>query len=1304
MLVRCIPLFAVALLSGVAHAAAPTITSTPDRIATVAREYRYDVDASDADNDRLSYARTGPAASTIDAASGLLRWTPAASDLGLKAFTVTADDGRGGRATQAFDVRVVERYCALYPIAIPRAAVANLASGAVVNQLPRGTGAGNYSWLSWSGSNSAPTLANSLLPPGDSYSYVNLDNAADKVLDIGDWVQGGPGNMNAAAVRTNLDALKARDIIVPTYSTTRGQGAGFDYKVAGFITIRLRDYQLNGQGWLSFEYRGATPCYNAAPVATAQSVTTNEDSAKAIVLTATDAENDALSYSVTTQPTHGTLSGTAPNLTYTPAANYHGTDSFTFKVKDAGAEAAATVSITVTPVNDAPSATAQSIATNEDTAQAIVLAGSDLDGDALTFVIASAPAHGTLTGTVPNLVYTPDAHYHGADSFTFKSNDGNAMSPAATVTITIAPVNDAPVALAQAISTDRDVARVITLAGTDADGDALTYRITTAPTHGTLALDGARATYTPATGYTGADSFAFTVKDAALESAPATVAITIEAVNRAPIATAQSVSTDEDVALAIVLAATDADGDALSFEVTTAPTHGTLSGTAPTLTYTPSAHYVGTDTLTFVAKDATTSSAPATVTITVRAVNAAPVANAQSVQTARDTAKTIALSATDADNDALTYRIATNPSHGTAALSGNVVTYTPTTGYTGSDSFAFVANDGTVDSAPATVALTITADNRAPTITSTPITTLDENTAYRYPLTATDPDGDTLAFSADRLPTGLALASSTGLLDGMPTGLPVQGVQDLNTQCYLVPEGARAVGGNGSRTYRAALYQRIVEAIERGSDYLVPQTLAWENAQTERCLGCHVQTQVVSGLQAATKKADVDVAASDRLLNDLIAAQQADGSIYRNDLRYPVTQTALALWSLDEGRDRAHTREARRRALDYLYTQRRESNAGLGPIVNWADQLNMGAWFAAPHVSGVTAIIAKGASRFIDEIDADPAATAAQRATAAQYRALMQPVALYIYPYMGQAAVSSNLTRALQIYAVSYARRHIDNPAQLAAIDTMLARGEALLRERQRADGSWSLFGTDNGASDPLVTAWAGFALQALQVPANDPAVLRLIAYLLDAQQADGRWTVDIRTFTTPLAGTSLVVAYLPTALEHLGNADLTVGDIVLDGNMLTAQIRNRGVADVMQPLRVQFFQGATLLGETTLARLASDHSATAAISVPTAPTADVRVTVEAAATTECDTTNNDASAGLLAVRAQDPQGLFDRQQWLLNVADVNSAPVFTSTPITRLEQGRAYPHQLSARDADRGDAVRFALINGPAGLYSTLR
>src|SRR5207253_7573419 len=239
---------------------------------------------------------------------------------------------------------------------------------------------------------------------------------------------------------------------------------------------------------------------------------------------------------------------------------------------------AATVSLTITAVNDAPVAADQAVTTAEDTAKAIVLTASDVEGDPLTYAIVAGPAHGTLSGTAPTVTYTPAANYNGPDSFTYKANDGTLNSNVATVTLTVTPVNDAPVPTAQSVTTNQDTAKAMTLTATDVDGDTLTYAVVTAPTHGTLSGVAPNLTYTPAAGYNGPDSFTFKANDGTVDSAAATVRLTVVHVNHAPVADCQAATTAEDTAKAIVLTATDADGDTLTFSIVAGPLHGALSG------------------------------------------------------------------------------------------------------------------------------------------------------------------------------------------------------------------------------------------------------------------------------------------------------------------------------------------------------------------------------------------------------------------------------------------------------------------------------------------------------------------------------------------------------------------------------------------------------------------------------------------------------------------------------------------------------------------------------------------------------
>ncbi|MFA6173474.1 MAG: Ig-like domain-containing protein [Kiritimatiellales bacterium] len=369
---------------------------------------------------------------------------------------------------------------------------------------------------------------------------------------------------------------------------------------------------------ISIAYAPPAPA-NTAPVASAQSVMTAEDTAKAVILTATDAETNALTYAVVTGPAHGTLSGTAPNVTYAPATNYYGLDSFTFQASDASLTSTpATVSITVTPVNDPPVAQNQSVTNAEDTAKAITLVAADAETNALTYAVVTGPAHGVLTGSVPNLTYTPAANYNGPDSFTFNAYDGSVTGNTATVSITVTPVNDPPVAQNQSVTNVvEDTAKLITLVATDVETNALTYAIVSAPAHGVLTGIAPSVTYTPAINYYGADSFTFKANDGFTDSVPATVSITVTPVNDSPVAQNQNLQAVDGRALSITLSATDAETNALTYHLVSQPANGRLIGTPPVLTYLPRSGLNGPDSFTFNAYDGTATGNTASIFITL---------------------------------------------------------------------------------------------------------------------------------------------------------------------------------------------------------------------------------------------------------------------------------------------------------------------------------------------------------------------------------------------------------------------------------------------------------------------------------------------------------------------------------------------------------------------------------------------------------------------------------------------------------------------------------------------------------------
>ena len=530
---------------------------------------------------------------------------------------------------------------------------------------------------------------------------------------------------------------------------------------------------------------------NDPPVADANAVTTDEDTAVTITLTGSDIDGDPLTFAVATPPGNGSvgtitqLTQTSASVTYTPNTDFNGADSFTFTANDGTVDSApAMISLTVNPINDPPTADSGAATTDEDLPVTITLTGGDIDADPLTFAIATGPANGSLSvitlinDTTAEVTYTPAADFNGTDSFTFSVNDGTVASAPATIALTVNPVNDPPVADAGTASTDEDIAVTITLNGSDVEGDALTFAIVTGPGNGALGAitqindTSAEVTYTPATDFNGADSFTFTANDGTVDSAPATISLTVNPINDPPTADSGAATTDEDLPVTITLTGGDIDADPLTFAIATGPANGSLSvitlinDTTAEVTYTPAADFNGSDSFTFTTNDSTVDSAPATIALTVNPVNDPPAANDSTATTEEDVAVTITLTGSDIDGDPLTFAIAGGPTNGALGTITQIndttaeVTYTPTTGFSGSDSFTYTASDGTVASAPATISITVTPGN-APPVANTAAPSTDEDAPVVITLTGSDADGDPLTFAIATGPGNGALSAIT---------------------------------------------------------------------------------------------------------------------------------------------------------------------------------------------------------------------------------------------------------------------------------------------------------------------------------------------------------------------------------------------------------------------------------------------------------------------------------------------------------------------------------------------------------------
>jgi RHS repeat-associated protein len=435
--------------------------------------------------------------------------------------------------------------CEVYPLALSARTLEGLPVGADLPDLLNGGAPGNFGWLSWNGSPSTPTLIRSLTSPGDSETYVNPRDTADRQLSEGDWVSGKPGVSNSKQVRQALDALLGVEIIVPLWDQMQGQGDEAAYRVAGFARVQLLDYRLPGQNRISARFLGRVRCgaENVAPTVQAGPDQTITWPAEALLNGVVN--DDGL-------PAGGMLTATWSQVSGPGTARFEnaqspdtavsldapGTYVLRLTAGDGELFGSDDVLVTVNRPNQAPVAAPASVSTDEDQAVELVLAGSDPDGDAVTYSLETAPIYGSLSGLAPTLRYTPLADFNGTDSFTFKVSDGTLESAPAAVAIVIHAVNDPPVVDSQTLVSGEDESFGIRLSGADVEGSPLTFTLLSLPVHGTLAGAPPALTFLPGPDYHGPDQFTFAANDGELTSVTGLVSLRITNVNDAPLVSA----------------------------------------------------------------------------------------------------------------------------------------------------------------------------------------------------------------------------------------------------------------------------------------------------------------------------------------------------------------------------------------------------------------------------------------------------------------------------------------------------------------------------------------------------------------------------------------------------------------------------------------------------------------------------------------------------------------------------------------------------------------------------------------------
>ncbi|WP_144394703.1 putative Ig domain-containing protein [Pleionea sediminis] len=694
---------------------APTITSTAVTSVDEDASYSYTFVATDTDvGDTLTYsAPTLPAWLSFNTGTGTLTGTPTNAEVGNHNVTLRVNDGTVD-VDQSFTITV-------------------------------------------SNTNDSPTIDSTAVTAAtEDAAYSYTFSASD--VDVGDTLTlSAPTLPTWLSFNTGTGALTG----TPTNDEVGDHS----------VTLRVNDGTVDVDQSFTITVSNT----NDSPTITSTAVTSaTEDAAYSYTFTASDVDvGDTLTLSAPTLPTWLSFNTGTGALTGTPTNDEVGDHNVTLRVNDGTVDVDESFTITVGNTNDDPVVTSTAVtAATEDTAYSYTFTASDVDvGDTLTLSAPTLPSWLSFNTGTGALTGTPTNAEVGDHNVTLRVNDGT-VDVDQSFTITVSNTNDSPTITSTAVTAaTEDTAYSYTFAATDDDvGDTLTYSAPTLPTWLSFDAGTGALTGTPTNDEVGDHNVTLRVNDGTVD-VDESFTITVSNVNDDPVITSTAVTTaNEDAAYSYTFTATDDDvGDTLTYSAPTLPTWLSFDTGTGELTGTPTNDEVGDHNVVLRVNDGTVD-VDESFTITVSNTNDSPTITSTAVTSVNeDAAYSYTFTATDVDvGDTLTLSAPTLPTwlsfdSGTGALTG-----TPTNDEVGNHNVTLRVNDGTVD-VDESFTITVSNVNDDPVVTSTAVTSVDEDSAYSYTFTVNDVDvGDALTLSAPTLPTWLSFNTSTGALTGTP--------------------------------------------------------------------------------------------------------------------------------------------------------------------------------------------------------------------------------------------------------------------------------------------------------------------------------------------------------------------------------------------------------------------------------------------------------------------------------------------------------------------------------------------------------
>ncbi|TWT79129.1 putative peptidyl-prolyl cis-trans isomerase [Planctomycetes bacterium CA13] len=627
-----------------------SVTSTAATQANVGRAFTTDL-INNEEGNGLVYAlgATQPTGMTINSATGQIIWTPTASQVGDNTVDITLTDAAGNERSESFTIKVSGE-----PLAEVKLSITDLQGNAITKLQ-----VGQKFLLNMSGVDNrtgddlrgvfaafADILFDSTIVRPVPGTSINFSDRFPTVQN-GTFSNGLIDELGAATDRLTPSDLE--EVLIATIE--------MEALAAGSVNIRSEPADLSGSEVLLYgvnnQISADTVAYGSVTLAIGQnftvandSITVAEDSGVTLVdVLANDTVingTGTLSIVSVTQPTQGGSVNLEGNeVRFFVDQNFNGDFEFTYRVRDTeGVQETATVTVTVTPVNDPPTGVDDTFNVDQGSINnSFTVLDNDTftpdTGESLTVsAVGTSTAGATMTIAADNqsIIYTPPASFTGTDTFTYTVSDGSTTDEV-TVTVTVAPADPPPTAVSDAFTINEDAVEaafdVLANDTRDTSNEAFVIDSAQTPSQGgavRISTDGTQFFYTPKANFNGTETVTYTIRDTGGGLAVGTVTFTVNAVNDAPPVTNTTFDMNRGGGEKIALSLTDLPDNVDSAETLTFSNLGTptaggsvrIDSATNTIRYTPSsATFTGTDTFTYQVNDGSSLTSSGTITIEV---------------------------------------------------------------------------------------------------------------------------------------------------------------------------------------------------------------------------------------------------------------------------------------------------------------------------------------------------------------------------------------------------------------------------------------------------------------------------------------------------------------------------------------------------------------------------------------------------------------------------------------------------------------------------------------------------------------